>query len=150
MRKLLVTALFVSIMTSGFCVVGGNGDKAKAKDPAEAEMEKAAVSAAESWLKLIDDGEYAKSYQESAPPMRDLVTEDNWVKGVAGARKLMGGLVSRKILGCNYLERLPGAPDGKYVVIRFETVFKNKRKAIETVTPMLVDGKWLVSGYYIK
>jgi hypothetical protein len=51
----------------------------------------------------------------------------------------------------NYKTSLPGAPDGEYVVIQFGTSFENKKTAIETVTPMLdKDGKWRVSGYYIK
>ena len=46
---------------------------------------------------------------------------------------------------------LPGAPDGEYVVLQFDTSFANKKEAVETVTPMLdKDGKWKVSGYYIK
>jgi hypothetical protein len=37
------------------------------------------------------------------------------------------------------------------VVITFETAFENKASAVETVTPMLEkDGKWRVSGYFIK
>jgi Protein of unknown function (DUF4019) len=50
-----------------------------------------------------------------------------------------------------YTEKLPGAPDGKYVVIQYDTVFEKKASAIETVTPMAeADGKWRVSGYYIR
>jgi hypothetical protein len=46
---------------------------------------------------------------------------------------------------------LAGAPDGEYVVIQYETSFENKKSSIETVTPMLdKDGKWRVSGYYVK
>jgi hypothetical protein len=46
---------------------------------------------------------------------------------------------------------LPGAPDGKYVVVQFDTSFQRKKSALETVTPMMEkDGKWRVSGYYIK
>jgi hypothetical protein len=46
---------------------------------------------------------------------------------------------------------LPGAPDGQYVVIQFETSFENKHNAVETVTPMLEpNGQWRVSGYYIR
>ena len=48
-------------------------------------------------------------------------------------------------------ESLPGAPDGHYVVLHYETSFENKKTAIETVTPMLdQDGDWRVSGYYIR
>ena len=46
---------------------------------------------------------------------------------------------------------LPGAPDGEYVVIQFDTSFTNKKVAVETVTPMKdEDGIWRVSGYYVK
>jgi len=45
----------------------------------------------------------------------------------------------------------PLPPDGEYVVIQFKTSFENKKAAIETITPMLdKDGKWKVSGYFIK
>jgi hypothetical protein len=50
-----------------------------------------------------------------------------------------------------YATSLPGAPDGEYVVIQFETSFENKNDAVETVTPMKdEDGKWRVSGYFIR
>jgi len=45
----------------------------------------------------------------------------------------------------------PGAPDGEYVVIQYDSSFENKTEAVETVTPMLdPDGVWRVSGYYIR
>ena len=62
----------------------------------------------------------------------------------------MGALVSRQLLAAAYKTSLPGAPDGEYVVLQFQTRFKNKQNAIETVTPMMDDGSWRVSGYYIK
>lgn len=54
-------------------------------------------------------------------------------------------------MATSYMTSLPGAPDGEYVVVQFETSFTNKKAAAETVTPMLEnDGQWRVSGYYIK
>jgi hypothetical protein len=50
-----------------------------------------------------------------------------------------------------YRESLPGVPDGKYVVLEFDTSFENKKTAVETVTPMQEsDGTFRVSGYFIK
>jgi hypothetical protein len=67
------------------------------------------------------------------------------------ARKPLGALVSRKLKSAQYATSLPGAPDGQYVVIQYDTVFQNKSAAVETVTPMLdKDGHWRVSGYYIR
>ena len=66
-------------------------------------------------------------------------------------RTPLGKLVSRKVKSASYKTSLPGAPDGEYVVIEFETSFLNKKTAVETVTPMMDnDGNWRVSGYYIK
>jgi hypothetical protein len=58
---------------------------------------------------------------------------------------------STKLESAQFMTQLPGAPDGEYAVIQFETSFANKKSAIETVTPMKdPDGKWRVSGYFIK
>ncbi|MDH3763924.1 MAG: DUF4019 domain-containing protein [Gammaproteobacteria bacterium] len=34
--------------------------------------------------------------------------------------------------------------------MQFKTEFKNKKNAIETVTPMFDRGQWRVSGYYVR
>jgi hypothetical protein len=55
------------------------------------------------------------------------------------------------LLSATYTTQLPGAPDGEYVVLQYDTSFEHKKTAIETVTPVMdKDGKWRVSGYYIK
>ena len=64
---------------------------------------------------------------------------------------LLGKVHSRTLKTATYTKSLPGAPDGEYVVIQYESSFEHKQSAIETVTPMLdTDGKWRVSGYFIK
>ena len=68
-----------------------------------------------------------------------------------GMRKPFGKNLSRQLKSAHYRTSLPGAPDGEYVVVQFKASFENKKSAIETVTPMLdKDGKWRVSGYYMK
>jgi hypothetical protein len=66
-------------------------------------------------------------------------------------RKPLGKLISRKITKTKESSTLPGAPDGRYVVMSFKTAFEQKKSAIETVTFMLdSDGKWKAAGYFIK
>ena len=113
--------------------------------------EKAAVASAENWLSVVDSGNYADSWQEAAVFFKNAVTKEQWEKSMRSFRKPLGRLVSRRVLSTAYRTSLPGAPDGKYVVITFETAFENKRSAVETVTPMLEkDGTWRVSGYFIR
>jgi Protein of unknown function (DUF4019) len=113
--------------------------------------EDAAQKAAESWLALVDQGQYRESWEQAATLFKGAVTVEKWEQAVGGVRAPLGKLVSRKVESRKYLEQVPGGPDGKYVVLRFETVFRNKASAIETVTPMVdPDGVWRVSGYFVK
>ena len=82
---------------------------------------------------------------------KNAVKPEPWEQTVQAVRKPLGKLVSRKVKSATYRTSLPGAPDGEYVLIAFETSLENKKSAIETVTPMMdKDGKWRVSGYFIK
>ena len=113
--------------------------------------EDAAQRAAEEWLELMDNEKYDESWEQSAKLFRGAVTKEQWRQTASGARKPLGKLVSRKLKSRQYAEQLPGAPDGKYVVIEFDTEFENKASAVERVTPMLdPDGAWRVSGYFIR
>jgi hypothetical protein len=132
------------------CVVLAGALVAVPSWPAET-PEDAAQAAAESWLKLVDAGEYRASWEQTAKLFRGAVTQEQWTQAAKGTRAPLGKLVSRKVKSRQYTEKAPGAPDGKYVVIQFESAFENKASAIETVTPMLdPDGVWRVSGYYIR
>jgi hypothetical protein len=113
--------------------------------------EDAAQKAAEAWLKLVDDGKYEPSWEQAAKLFKAAVTRDQWKQAAAGVRGPLGKLVSRKVKSRTYTEQVPGAPDGKYVVLQFDTVFEKKAAAVETVTPMAdPDGAWRVSGYFIR
>jgi hypothetical protein len=117
----------------------------------DAAEKKAGVIAAERWLAIIDEGKYAKSWEEAAEYFKNAVKQEQWIKSLNGVRKPLGKLILRKLKSKVYMTSLSGAPDGQYVVIQFESSFENKKTAIETVTPMLEkDGNWRVSGYYIK
>jgi Protein of unknown function (DUF4019) len=81
---------------------------------------------------------------------RCALTEKGWVDALNEARKPLGKL-SRKLAKLQDAQSLPGAPDGNYVVMQFDTSFENKKSAVETVTFMQEkDGKWKAAGYYIK
>jgi len=113
--------------------------------------EKAAVTAASAWLSLVDEGNYVESWNQASGFFKAAVTQEQWQQSLRAFRPPLGKVVARKLKSKQYTRTLPGAPDGEYVVIQYETTFENKQSATETVTPMLdKDGIWRVSGYYIK
>ena len=115
------------------------------------DSEATAVSVAEAWLSLVDKGKYEKSWFEAAQYFKNVISEDQWKQAIRAARKPLGKNLAREFISKSCHTSLPGAPDGEYVVIQFKASFENKKSAIETITPMMdKDGKWRVSGYYIK
>jgi predicted Ser/Thr protein kinase len=109
------------------------------------------VAAAEKWLTLVDRGNYSASWNEASAIFQGGVTEAAWENSMKTFRQPLGDLVSRHLKSAKEMTELPGAPDGQYVLMQFETVFANKKSTIETVTFMLEkDGHWKAAGYYIK
>ncbi len=121
--------------------------------PAQAakEKQKEARLAAEAWLALVDAEKYGESWDEAASMFKDRIAREKWEQTAGAVRKPLGGRKSRELLSSQYTTELPGAPDGEYVVIQYKSSFERKKSAVETITPMLdKDGKWRVSGYFIR
>jgi hypothetical protein len=136
-RKLLLASVF-TLFTLSFV-------------HAQQAPEQLAQQSAESWLALVDTGHYAESWQQASSLFRAHVTKTDWQRKLEATLDPLGRNTSRKFLSAKYAKTLPGAPDGEYVVIQYQSSFEHKQSAIETITPMLdSDHIWRVSGYYIK
>jgi hypothetical protein len=124
---------------------------ARAASAGEDEAVAQARQAAQEWLAIVDSGQYLKSWDEAATLFRSAVSRSNWVQAVKSARGPLGALLTRQLKSATFARTLPGAPDGEYVVIQYDTRFENKAAAIETITPMRdQDGRWRVSGYFVR
>jgi hypothetical protein len=142
MKKLFLATCFVS---------AGIGLVTMAIICADQGAEKPAQEAAQSWLALVDSGKYSESWNEAAQVFKERVTREQWEAALKSVRTPLGQLESRKLKSAQFTRELPGAPDGEYVVILYDTTFQKKRASLETVTPMKdKDGQWRVSGYFIK
>ena len=110
----------------------------------------AALRAAKTWLAMVDAGDYDQSWETAAEFFRNNIPKERWREVMQGVRTPLGELVTREAKEKSYETEMPGAPDGHYVVIHFSTIFENKRRSVEMVTPMMdPDGKWRVAGYFI-
>jgi hypothetical protein len=145
---------FIGACLIGVLVVVGGAFAAEAP-------EDAAQAAAESWLKLVDRGDYSASWDQAAKVFKGAVKQKDWGEVAEGARTPLGRLVSRTLKSREYTEKAPTTRmiggrvytwgHGKYVIIQFDAVFANKASAVETVIPMAdSDGVWRVAGYSIR
>lgn len=113
--------------------------------------EAAAEAAAGKWLALCDAGKYPESWREASSFFRGAITEDAWTKALTGIRTPLGPNKSRSRTSVVQARQLPGAPDGNYVVLTYDSAFAQKAAAIETVTLMQEkDGSWHAAGYFIR
>lgn len=95
-----------------------------------------AQAAAQSWLALSDAGDYSQSWEKAAALFQVAVSKSEWRTALQKVRSPLGSLKTRTVKSATFSRSLPGAPEGEYVVIQYESKFENMASAIETVTPM--------------
>ena len=118
---------------------------------ADARKSTEAESAARAWLALVAAGNYPESWSTASKLFRGSIDKSRWAASVEHARAPLGALQTRHLQSATFARTLPGAPDGEYWVLQFSSSFQNRAEATETVTPMKdEDGRWHVSGYYIR
>jgi hypothetical protein len=110
-----------------------------------------AAAAASAWLALLDAGKYGEAWEAAAARMRSAAQKQQFARSFGVVRDPLGKPTTRELKDAKYRECLPGAPDGRYVVIHYATTFENKKAAVETLAlTQEPDGKWRVSGYFIR
>lgn len=117
----------------------------------EVQDREAAEAAAQTWLACIDRGDAAGSYDIAAALFRAAVTPEVWAESLRQAQLPIGRAVARTARSQTFATELPGAPDGEYLVLQYETQFERKQNGAETVVMMReATGEWRVSGYWIR
>lgn len=141
--------LGVALCLSGFGLIPVVSERVSALEPAA--DTRPAELAADAWLRGIDAGGHATSWDQAAALFRNAVPRAAWARQLQGVREPLGTLASRKLTSARLHGSLPGVPDGRYVVMEFAAAYARKRDAIETVTACLEDdGAWRVAGYFIR
>jgi len=118
---------------------------------ADAESIEQATTAAQAWLGLLDDQEFDESWRMAGELLKVAVAQEEWTAKLSVTLGPLGKKTSRGVRSSEYSTTMPGAPDGEYVLLQFDTSFENKQSAVETVVMMKEsDGLWRTSGYYIR
>lgn len=113
--------------------------------------EEAARAVAEEWLALVDGGKFVESWQKLDPAFAKKVGKKKWTSSMTDIRGRVGKLMSRKFRSAEYSKELPGAPEGEYVVVQFDSALEKKPAATEKVILILGrDLNWRVAGYAVK
>jgi len=118
----------------------------KALASAEDQIDKAVV-ASQTWVALIDAGQYDESYAFGCGAMHDKVPQDRWAQVLKALRTPWGPVVSRKQISHIYKPNGYEGSGGEYMVITYDTSFQKLGAATEVVVLKWDGGKWRGAGY---
>jgi hypothetical protein len=93
---------------------------------------------------LIDGGNYGQSWNEATASFKKGKTAAAWSKEAAALRGPLGAMVSRDLKSIDL-----GHTDN-VAVVRYDTSFAHKARAVETVTLAFEKGGWAVTDYDIQ
>lgn len=109
----------------------------------------AAAIAAQSWLKLVDAGNYGDSWDQSSTLMKLTVRKEEWITMMNQIRKPFGSVRNRQVMDERTAKNPHGLPKGDYMVMFYKTDFSGKSGAYELVTLFFEDGQWSVLTYQV-
>jgi hypothetical protein len=105
------------------------------------------AQAARSWLMLVDAGKYNESWNDVAQYLKQRITKSQWVAQLQQARMPLGEVKSRKFVGTQFKNAIPGLPPGQYAAVRYATKFEKAPASTEVVAMVFERGEWHVMAY---
>jgi hypothetical protein len=121
---------------------------------AEAIAPPAATKAIESWVDVIDAGNYGVSWDQASKSFQKEVTKEQWVTAAVTVRAPLGAKKQRTLASAKIVEELPGPKGpikGEFVIATYDTTYETPGSFVETLTfEKEADGVWRASGYFIR
>ena len=105
---------------------------------------------ANTWVGLVDAKRWDDSWAAAGSLFKSRMPQANWASAIAPVREPLGAVSSRAVKTITKSKSLPGAPDGEYEVVQYQTTFANKAAATETVVLAHEASGWKVDGYFIR
>lgn len=129
-----------------------------AHPPAETEASQAtpapdpeSLARAENFLKFVDAGDWKGSWEAAGASFQDEATLEEWIAVIEPAREQIGAFESRKLITVQRTSTLPGAPEGDYEVLQYQSEFAAVDiGAVETLIMVQGAGGWDVAGYFVR
>ena len=101
-------------------------------------------------MRLVDAKRWNDSWAAAGTLFKSQMPQPRWASTIAPVREPLGAVSSRALKDVTTSKSLPGAPDGEYEVVQFQTSFAHKPEATETVVLAHEAAGWKVDGYFIR
>jgi Protein of unknown function (DUF4019) len=128
-----------TIITAAFAIAAGPTTVAGAD-----------LTAAKAWVSLVDAKHWDQSWSAAGTLFKSQMPQARWALTIQPVRDPLGTVSSRSVKSVTKATSLPGAPDGEYEVVEFQTSFAQKIDATETIVLAHEPSGWKVDGYFIR
>ena len=140
MFRIRILALLLLALLVAACV--GGSERAR---------ETQVTEIAESWLRLLDLGNYDDAWALTAPYYKSIVSHDDFLLRVQAPRQPLGNVVTREVLRTRFSLYAKGRPDGQYFIVIFQTSFQGKRSdTFEHTLLEITPTGWRVTDYVLR
>jgi hypothetical protein len=148
MQRILVSLALLFMASAAFAAAPANSAATPTRAAAPADSGPA-IKAADAWLARVDAGDYAESWKQASPLFQQQMTEPEWEKIIAKARRPMGKMMKRSTPTAQYTPEDPDSPGRQYWLIQYIADFQHQPGLVERVTLMPTASGWQVVGYRI-
>lgn len=117
----------------------------------QAKQHQQAVSAAQEWLDLVENGKLHEGWEKLSPQYRNNVTQQKWEAVFNTVHVKNARPINRTILHVSQWKDHSTGSDEKYLMIRIKTTYDDQSERVQMVAPKLDDdGEWRVAGFYFR
>lgn len=150
--KSLAAVLFAAtaLLSSSLYAQTQGANAVNPNDPAVKSAIGEAGQATQRWLALLDADKFDACFDALAPAVKGQIDKNDFQSSLTSVREQYGVAKSRRPSKVTFTHKLPGSPDGDYVVLQYDTDFAKHPHAVETVIPMRTTDGWKVSGYFVR
>lgn len=148
-----LTMFAIAVAALAISLTGTGSPAPTASQPTPAVVQAATPEVAEdalAWLALLDNGALAESWRTAGTMFKAQVSEADWATAVRSVRDPAGAVVSRTQQSAERSNSLPGAPEGEYWIVQYQTVFANNPNATETVVLAREGADLKAIGYFVR
>lgn len=110
-----------------------------------------AVSVAQEWLDLVENGQLHEGWERLSPQYRNNVTQQKWEAVFNSVHAKNARPINRTILHVSKWKDHSSGNDEKYLMVRIKTTYDDQSERVQMITPKLdEDGEWRVAGFYFR
>lgn len=117
----------------------------------QAKQHQQAVSAAQEWLDLVENGQLHEGWEKLSSQYRNNVTQQKWEVVFNSLHVKSTKPINRTVLQVSQWKDHSTGSDEKYLMIRIKTTYDDQSERVQMVAPKLDDdGEWRVAGFYFR